>query len=80
MMYPLILCSILAIGIILERAYTFRKATAIDPEELLEEIKETYKPGDHGAAAQTADGRRQDALLAHLRAGTEERGPPPGGH
>ncbi len=51
MMYPLILCSILAIGIILERAYTFRKATSIDPEELLEEIKETYKPGDHGAAA-----------------------------
>ena len=52
MMYPLILCSIIAIGIILERAYTFRKATSIDPEELLEEIKETYKPGDHGAAAQ----------------------------
>jgi len=51
MMYPLILCSILAIGIILERAYTFRKATSIDPEELLEEIKETYKVGDHGAAA-----------------------------
>ncbi len=52
MMYPLILCSIIAIGIILERAYTFRKATSIDPEELLDEIKETYKPGDHGAAAQ----------------------------
>ena len=51
MMYPLILCSILAIGIILERAFTFRKATAIDPEELLEEIKQNYKPGDHGAAA-----------------------------
>lgn len=51
MMYPLILCSIIAIGIILERAYTFRKATAIDPEELLEEIKQTYKVGDHGAAA-----------------------------
>ncbi len=51
MMYPLIICSILAIGIILERAYTFRKATSIDPEELLDEIKQTYKPGDHGAAA-----------------------------
>ena len=51
MMYPLILCSVLAIGIILERAFTFRKATAIDPEELLEEIKATYKVGDHGAAA-----------------------------
>lgn len=51
MMYPLIACSILAIGIILERAFTFRKATSVDPEELLEEIKQTYKPGDHGAAA-----------------------------
>ena len=51
MMYPLIVCSIIAIGIILERAWTYRKATAIDPEELLEEIKESYKPGDHGAAA-----------------------------
>ena len=51
MMYPLIVCSIVAIGIILERAWTYRKATAIDPEELLEEIKEAYKPGDHGAAA-----------------------------
>lgn len=51
MMYPLILCSILAIGIILERAYTFRKATSVDPEELLEEIKQTYKPGDVREAA-----------------------------
>ena len=51
MMYPLILCSIIAVGIILERLYTFRKATSIDPETLLDEIKETYKPGDHGAAA-----------------------------
>lgn len=51
MMYPLILCSVLAIGIILERAYTFRKATSVDPEELLEDIKQSYKPGDHGAAA-----------------------------
>ena len=51
MMYPLIVCSILAIGIILERAYTFRKATAIDPEELLDEIKSSYKPGDTVAAS-----------------------------
>jgi biopolymer transport protein ExbB len=46
MMYPLILCSILAIGIILERAWTFRKATSIDPEELLDDIKKSYKSGD----------------------------------
>lgn len=51
MMYPLIGCSILAIGIILERAWTFRKATRIDPEELLEEIKQTYKPGDVSSSA-----------------------------
>jgi len=51
MMYPLIACSILAIGIILERAWTFRKATRIDPEELLEEIKQTYKPGDVSSSA-----------------------------
>jgi biopolymer transport protein ExbB len=44
MMYPLILCSVVAIGIILERAYTYRRATRIDPDLLLEEIRETYKP------------------------------------
>ena len=63
MMYPLILCSILAIGIILERTYTFRKATAIDPEELLEEIKQTYKPGDAHAAAK----RLEDAQTPYAR-------------
>lgn len=46
MMYPLIFCSILAIGIILERAYTFRKATSVDPEDLLERIKTSYSSGD----------------------------------
>jgi biopolymer transport protein ExbB len=51
MMYPLILCSIVAVGIILERSYTFRKATRVDPEELLEEIKKAYRTDDQGAAA-----------------------------
>lgn len=46
MMYPLIICSIIAIGIVLERAYTFRKATSIDPEDLLEDIKKCYASGD----------------------------------
>ena len=55
MMYPLIICSVIAIGIILERMYTFRKATAVDPEELLEEIKQTYKPGDTAAALKLMD-------------------------
>src|SRR5580704_6370547 len=51
MMYPLIICSIIAIGIILERAWTFRKATAIDPEELLDEVRDAYRKEDSGAAA-----------------------------
>ena len=51
MMYPLILCSIMAIGIILERAWTFRKATGTDPDGLLEEIRGAYREDDHGAAA-----------------------------
>ena len=58
MMYPLILCSVLAIGIILERAYTFRKATSVDPEELLEEIKQTYKPGDAREATKLLEGAK----------------------
>lgn len=51
MMYPLILCSIIAIGIVLERSWTFRKATAIDPEELLDEVRDAYRKEDKGAAA-----------------------------
>jgi biopolymer transport protein ExbB len=51
MMYPLILCSIIAIGIILERAWTFRKATRIDPDDLLDEVRTTYRTEDGGAAA-----------------------------
>lgn len=49
MMYPLILCSILAVGIILERSYTFRKATAVDPDDLLDEIRETFNRENPGA-------------------------------
>ena len=51
MMYPLIICSVVAIGIILERSWTFRKATMIDPEELLDEVKGAYRSEDKGAAA-----------------------------
>jgi biopolymer transport protein ExbB len=46
MMYPLILCSIIALGIILERAYTFRKSMGVDSEELLDLIREKYRPGN----------------------------------
>lgn len=55
MMYPLIICSIIAIGIILERAYTFRRATRIDPEELLEEVRETYQTGNAAKAMALLD-------------------------
>ncbi|MBS1717393.1 MAG: MotA/TolQ/ExbB proton channel family protein [Armatimonadetes bacterium] len=44
MMYPLILCSIILISLTLERAITFRKLTT-DGDDLLDEIKELYKPG-----------------------------------
>ena len=74
MMYPLILCSILAIGIILERAYTFRKATSIDPEELLDDIKKAYTSGDTTNATRH-DGAGQHALRPHLRARPEELRP-----
>ena len=50
MMYPLIVCSIVAIGIILERGFTFRKATAIDPDDLMEELKEAYTKENADAA------------------------------
>ncbi|AIE86461.1 MotA/TolQ/ExbB proton channel family protein [Fimbriimonas ginsengisoli] len=50
MMYPLILCSILMIALIIERAVTLRKAT-VDAEELLDDIKGLYTPGGDSAKA-----------------------------
>jgi biopolymer transport protein ExbB len=44
MMYPLILCSIVLITIVIERAISLRKA-AVDGDALLDEIKAAYKPG-----------------------------------
>lgn len=58
MMYPLIMCSILAVGIVLERAYTFRKATAVDPDDLLEEIKESYSKENPQAAIERIEGAK----------------------
>ncbi len=49
-MYPLVLCSILMIALILERAWVIRKSST-DAEELLDEIKEAYKPGTDATAA-----------------------------
>lgn len=58
MMYPLIICSIVAIGIILERCYTFRKSTAVDPEDLLDEIKESYSTANPKKAIEIMEGAR----------------------
>ena len=52
MMYPLILCSILAIGIILERAYTrSARRLPLTRKNCWRRSRKPTKPGDHGAAA-----------------------------
>jgi len=50
MMYPLVLCSVLMIALVLERAVTLRKASA-DAEGLLDDIREAYQPGGDPAKA-----------------------------
>jgi biopolymer transport protein ExbB len=55
MMYPLVLCSIILIAIVIERLIVIRKNTT-DPEQLLDEVKELYKPGgDPGKAISLAE-------------------------
>jgi biopolymer transport protein ExbB len=49
-MWPLILCLVVTIGIILERCITFRRMVREDPEELLEEVREKW--AHHGADAE----------------------------
>lgn len=57
MMYPLVLCSVLMIAMILERAITLRKAST-DPEDLLDDIRAAYAPGgDPTQAIELANGR-----------------------
>lgn len=50
MMYPLVLCSVLMIALIIERAITLKKSLT-DPEALLEDIQAKYTPGGDTAAA-----------------------------
>lgn len=50
MMYPLILCSVLMIALIIERAVTLRKAST-DAEQLLDDIRAAYQPGGDTAKA-----------------------------
>ena len=57
MMYPLLLCSVVLVALIAERAITLRKATT-DAEGLLEEIQAAYTPGgDPARAIEIAQGR-----------------------
>lgn len=44
MMYPLVICSIIMITLIVERVITLRKLST-DPEGLLDDIKGVYQPG-----------------------------------
>jgi biopolymer transport protein ExbB len=50
MMYPLVICSAIMLGIIIERSISMRKAST-DAEALLEDIESVYKPGGDPAAA-----------------------------
>jgi biopolymer transport protein ExbB len=45
-MWPLLILFVITIGIILERAVTFRKIVSVNPEDLLDEIKESYATED----------------------------------
>jgi len=50
-MWPLLLCLVITIGIGLERAITFRRFTSQHPEDLLEDIRKAYNAHDNGKAA-----------------------------
>jgi biopolymer transport protein ExbB len=50
-MWPLLILFVLTIGIVFERAITFKKMFAVDPEELLEEVKSAYSAEDGGKKA-----------------------------
>jgi biopolymer transport protein ExbB len=57
-MWPLIICLVITIGIILERCVTFRKMVASDPESLIEEVRDKWTQSKQDASA----------VLAHLEA------------
>lgn len=52
-MYPLLLCSVIMIAIILERFIVLRKAN-IDGDDLLDEVRSKYTPGGDATAAMKA--------------------------
>ena len=47
MMYPLIACSILVVALAIERFISLRRAS-VDGFELIEQVKELYKPSGGG--------------------------------
>jgi biopolymer transport protein ExbB len=50
-MWPLLILFVVTVGIVIERAITYRKMFSIDPEELLDEVKEAYSKDDGGKKA-----------------------------
>jgi biopolymer transport protein ExbB len=55
MMYPLLICSVILIAIVIERVIVIRKNTS-DAEDLLDEIRKLYQPGGDPAKAIEAVG------------------------
>lgn len=69
MMYPLLLCSLVALGVIIAKAYTLWTAHA-NSRELLEEVEEMGKEGDLRGAVERAEQTRGPVaaiLVAGLR-------------
>jgi biopolymer transport protein ExbB len=75
-MWPLLLCTVIAIGIVLERMYTFRKATAIDPEELLEEIKARWQKDDSTKAMEVCEQAKSSFYARVFARGLKNAGRP----
>jgi biopolymer transport protein ExbB len=50
MMWPLVFCSVVLIAIVVERSITIRKNTT-DPEQLLDDVRELYQPGQDPSKA-----------------------------
>jgi biopolymer transport protein ExbB len=65
-MVPLLLCSVLALTLILERAWMLRRSRVITPQ--LVELARGYRPGDDRDEALTICDRHDGAFAAVLRA------------
>ncbi len=65
MMYPLLVCSIALIGIIIERAVVLRRAS-VDGDALLDAVRASYKGGDPAQTPPDAAIRECEAVKAPL--------------